>query len=509
VSQTSVILLFVEDDLSDQRRFMQYIDAHRLPYLCVLVESFSAALEALKQRTYDVILSDYFVADGDVSALLNSKPTAPIIILTRHADIRAVVRAMRDGAHDYLIQDERGDYLTRIPEAIVQALHTRYLQTLENEQRTLAEMLRDTAAALNSTLELDEILRRILENVKRIIPHDAASVMLLEGTQARVVQTNGWTPEETAILSAARLNISEVDHLNLMYHARKFCIIPDVDAISSWVRFPEVRVPRSYLAAPLCVGESVIGFLHLDSFTPHFFTVLHAERLSAFVNQAAIALENARLYQRAQALAALEERQRIARDLHDSVTQTLFAASIVANAIIRQWKDDPASIGAELRELRDLTQGALAEMRTLLLELRPNALLEADLGDLLRQLADTIKGRSRVRVIFHAEGKLTLPPAVHVAFFRLAQEALNNVMKHARAQHVKIQLLRGAGRVELLVQDDGRGFDPQAVSGERMGIRIMHERAREAGIQLTLTSRPNEGTQLKAIWTVEECHERS
>jgi len=504
VSQTSVVLLFVEDDPSDQRRFIQYVDAQELPYLCVLVESLSAALEQLRQRSFDVILSDYFLADGDVSALLSCKPTAPLIIITRHADIQAVVEAMRDGAYDYLLQDEQGEYLTRIPEVIMRALHTRHLQTLENEQRILAEMLRDTAAALNSTLELDEILTRILENVKRIIPHDAASIMLLEGEQARVVQTNGWTPEETAILSAARLNISEVDHLNLMYHTRKFCIIPDVDAINSWVRFPNVRVPRSYLAAPLCIGESVIGFLHLDSFVPHFFTALHAERLSAFVNQAAIALENARLYQKARALAALEERQRIARDLHDSVTQTLFAASIVANAIIRQWRDDPASIGAELGELRDLTQGALAEMRTLLLELRPNALLEADLGDLLRQLADTIKGRSRTRVIYHAEGKLSLPPAVHIAFFRLAQEALNNVLKHARAQHVKLQLLRGAGRVELLVQDDGRGFDPQATSGDRMGIRIMHERAREAGIQLTLTSKPNEGTQLRAIWTAEE-----
>lgn len=504
MSQTSIVLLFVEDDLSDQQRFLRYVDAQGLPYLSVMVESLSTALEQLKQRVFDVILSDYFLADGDVNDLLRHERATPIIIITRYADLRAVVQAMRAGAYDYLIQDEHGEYLTRIPEAIMNALHTHHLRALENEQRILAELLRDTAAALNSTLELNEILTRILENVKRIVPHDAASIMLLEGVHARIVQANGWTPDEMAILTTVKLNIPEIDHLNLMYHSRKACIIPDVDAINSWVRFPNVRVPRSYLAAPLCIGDAVIGFLHLDSFAPHFFTALHAERLSAFANQAAIALENARLYQKAQALAALEERQRIARDLHDSVTQTLFAASIVANAIIRQWRDDPASIGAELYELRDLTQGALAEMRTLLLELRPSALLEADLGDLLRQLADTIKGRSRMRVIYHAEGKCALPPAVHVAFFRLAQEALNNVLKHARAQHVKLQLLRSAERVELLIQDDGRGFDPQAISGERMGIRIMHERAREAGIQLTLTSKPNEGTQLKAVWTVEE-----
>ncbi|PJF33966.1 MAG: hypothetical protein CUN49_17280, partial [Candidatus Thermofonsia Clade 1 bacterium] len=132
--------------------------------------------------------------------------------------------------------------------------------------------------------------------------------------------------------------------------------------------------------------------------------------------------DNARLHQKAQELAAMEERQRIARDLHDSVTQTLFAASIISNAIIRQWRTAPTSIGAELQELRDLTQGALAEMRTLLLELRPSTLLETDLSDLLHQLADTIKGRSRMRVLYHTEGKAELPPNVHVAFFRLAQE---------------------------------------------------------------------------------------
>jgi signal transduction histidine kinase len=504
VTQPTIILLFVEDDLVDQQRFTQCVDEQGLPYLCVLAQSLSAALERLEQQSFDVILSDYFLADGSVTELLRHKPTAPLIVVTRHTDLQAALEAMRLGAYDYVVQDEQGVYLSRLPEVIMEALKTSRLRAMENERRALAEMLRDAALALNSTLELDEILKRILENAKRIIPHDASSIMLLKGTQARIAQMNGWTPEEMATLATAVLEITEIDHLNLMYHTRKFCLIPEVDEANSWVRFPNVRVPRSYLAAPLCIGESVIGFLHLDSFTPHFFTALHAERLSAFVDQAAIALDNARLHQKAQELAAMEERQRIARDLHDSVTQTLFAASIISNAIIRQWRTAPTSIGAELQELRDLTQGALAEMRTLLLELRPSTLLETDLSDLLHQLADTIKGRSRMRVLYHTEGKAELPPNVHVAFFRLAQEALNNVLKHARAQHVKLQLRRSPERVELLVQDDGRGFDPQAISGDHMGIRIMQERAHEAGIQLTVSSRPNHGTQIKAIWEKSE-----
>lgn len=503
MSQPTIVLLFVEDDPADQRVFTHYVDAAQLPYLCILEASLSAALDRLQKYSFDVILSDYKLPDGTVLDLLSQQPTTPIIVITRSRDVEVAIEVMKAGAADYLLQDKDNSYLERLPDSIARAVRRSVDQRVAADQRALIEMLRDTAAALNSTLELDEILKRLLENARRIIPHDAASIMLLEGTQARIVQAVGWQPEEAAALSALTLNIAEIDHLNLMYHTRKFCIIPDVSTLNSWVDIPQVRA-RSYLAAPICVGEQVIGFLHLDSLTPHHFTVTHAERLSAFVNQAAIAIKNAHLYQKAQALAALEERQRLARDLHDSVTQTLFAASVVSTAIIRRWKDDPTSIGAELRELRDLTQGALAEMRTLLLELRPNALLEADLGDLLRQLTETVKGRSKLHVIYQSEGSLDLPPTVHVAFFRLAQEALNNVLKHARAQHVKLHLVRTPSYVALTVQDDGRGFEPTAVTGARMGIHIMHERAREAGIQLTLTSKPNEGTRLDAVWQVKE-----
>ncbi|PJF34697.1 MAG: hypothetical protein CUN49_14350, partial [Candidatus Thermofonsia Clade 1 bacterium] len=272
MTQPTIILLFVEDDLVDQQRFTQYVDEQGLPYLCVLAQSLSAALERLEQQSFDVILSDYFLADGSVTELLRHKPTAPLIVVTRHTDLQAALEAMRLGAYDYVVQDEQGVYLSRLPEVIMEALKTSRLRAMENERRALAEMLRDAALALNSTLELDEILKRILENAKRIIPHDASSIMLLKGTQARIAQMNGWTPEEMATLATAVLEITEIDHLNLMYHTRKFCLIPEVDEANSWVRFPNVRVPRSYLAAPLCIGESVIGFLHLDSFTPHFFT---------------------------------------------------------------------------------------------------------------------------------------------------------------------------------------------------------------------------------------------
>ena len=376
------------------------------------------------------------------------------------------------------------------------------LEVQEREQRLLAETLRDTAAALNSTLELDKILKRILENVQRIIPHDSSSVMLIENGIARIAQCNGWPADVVPALMAAEVPVEAVDHLKLMYHMQSFCIIPDVSELTSWIRIDGAYNPRSYLAAPICVNGLVIGFLNLNSVTPDYFTTIHVERLRAFVNQAAVALENARLYKQAQELAAIQERQRLARDLHDSLTQTLFAVSVMSNAIIKQWQQDTASIGDELLELRDMTQGALSEMRTLLLELRPSALLEADLSDLLRQLTDTIRGRSRMSVRYITDGSALLLPDVHVALFRIAQESLNNVVKHARAKSVLVRLVRLPEHVELVIQDDGRGFDADAgkVSNNHLGLSIMRERACEARIDLVINSKIGSGTKIRALW---------
>lgn len=214
--------------------------------------------------------------------------------------------------------------------------------------------------------------------------------------------------------------------------------------------------------------------------------------------QATITLQNA------QTIATMAERQRLARDLHDSVTQTLFAIAMTTQAIVKQWKQDPHAVGDSLEELQDLSQGALAEIRTLLLELRPSALLEADLGDLVRQLCTTMKGRSRLRVNFSSQGKANITPEAHVAFFRIAQESLNNIIKHSRAKKADIHLTRKFGRVELLIQDDGIGFNPQNVPPSHLGLKIMQERALDANIILSITSTHNIGTQVLAVWTQKE-----
>ncbi|MCP4517736.1 MAG: PAS domain S-box protein, partial [Delftia sp.] len=155
-----------------------------------------------------------------------------------------------------------------------------------------------------------------------------------------------------------------------------------------------------------------------------------------------------------QAVAA--ERSRLARDLHDAVSQTLFSASLIADVLPQIWERNPDEGQRRLEEIRQLTRGALAEMRALLLELRPTALAEADLGDLLRQLAEATTGRARVPVALEVEGEPSGPlaPDVKVALYRIAQESLNNVAKHAGASQVTVGLRYQGERVEVRISDD-------------------------------------------------------
>jgi signal transduction histidine kinase len=219
-----------------------------------------------------------------------------------------------------------------------------------------------------------------------------------------------------------------------------------------------------------------------------------------------------RLAEKAQELAVVEERQRLARDLHDAVSQTLFSASLIAEALPELWQASPDEGQKLLVKLRQLSRGALAEMRALLMELRPAALAEASMKDLLRQLGQAASGREGIRVRVTADEPCELPLEVRITLYRIAQEALNNVVKHAQASQVDVTLCctsppqaegRPAGqggRVELCIRDDGVGFDPGAVSQDHLGLGIMRERAESIHARLEVESEPGCGTQVKVVW---------
>ncbi|GAP17613.1 sensor histidine kinase [Levilinea saccharolytica] len=211
-------------------------------------------------------------------------------------------------------------------------------------------------------------------------------------------------------------------------------------------------------------------------------------------------LANERLREKAAQDAVIAERTRLARDLHDAVTQTLFSTTLIADVLPEIWAMNPDEGRRRLEEIRQLTRGALAEMRTLLVELRPNALVEVPLPTLLRQLTEALSGRSRINIQLSAMGERKLPADVQVGLYRLAQEALNNVVKHAKASEAVVTLRCSEETVRLMVADNGVGFDPSTVTADHLGLKIMRERAEAIGAKLTIYSEPGEGTQITVVW---------
>jgi two-component system nitrate/nitrite sensor histidine kinase NarX len=272
---------------------------------------------------------------------------------------------------------------------------------------------------------------------------------------------------------------------------------------------------------PLAVKGRIIGGLGVAHTRRNFFTAHHAALALAMADQVAITMVNAELYQHARVLAAMQERQRLAQNLHDAVNQSLFSAGLIAEVLPRLWERDQEAARQSLEDLRRLTRGALAEMRELLAELQPSVLTDSSLGDLLRQLVNAFTGRTNVPVSLNIAREHVLPAEIQVALYRICQEALNNIAKHAEANGVEIDLqydtcvgqasssIAQAGApqeivvesVEMRICDDGHGFEPGELSAPgHYGLGMMRERAEAVGAQLTVTSRPGHGTEVTLRW---------
>lgn len=257
---------------------------------------------------------------------------------------------------------------------------------------------------------------------------------------------------------------------------------------------------KSWMWVPLAVKGRVVGGIGVGHVQPDYFTAHHGDLALALANQAAIALVNAQLYEQAQTLASLQERQRLARNLHDAINQSLFSAGLIAEVLPRLWVKNPAEGQRALADLRRLMRGAQAEMRGLLAELRPQVLIDSELGDLLRQLSNAFTGRTNVPVALKISGQGALPMDVQIALYRICQEALNNIVRHARAGRVVVELQHTEREVGLEIRDDGRGFDPEQIPPGHYGLKMMRERAEAADVKLVLASRPGGGTTINVRW---------
>ena len=260
--------------------------------------------------------------------------------------------------------------------------------------------------------------------------------------------------------------------------------------------FPNVC---TWMGVPLIVKSKVIGMLSLAHEQPNYYKPQALNLVQAFANQVAIAIDNARLYQQAQEMAAMAERARLARELHDSVTQALYSVNLYADATRLALSSGKTYVAAEnVRQLRSLAREAMSDMRLLIFELRPSILEEAGLVGALQVRLEAVEARSGFQTAFQVEGERCLSPFVEAELYRVAQEALNNVIKHAQAKQVTVHLRFSEERLCLTIQDDGIGFDLEtARQSGGLGLRSMEERVQQIGGNLTLETAPGKGTTLR------------
>ena len=265
---------------------------------------------------------------------------------------------------------------------------------------------------------------------------------------------------------------------------------------SNLINFPI----RSLIAVPLLFPERNIGVLEVFNDSTNTFNAHDQVLLEMLANNAVIAIRNATFYKHTQEVAAAEERAHLARELHDAVSQTLFSTSIIAESLPRLWDKNPQRVRQGLDQLHLLTKSALAEMRTLLMELRPQFLSETNLNELLLQLTESYQNRSNLKIQYKNNYDPTLPKTVQFVLYRIAQEALQNVIKHANADFVDIFLDYIPTRTIMTIKDDGSGYNPEQKVAGHMGVEIMRERANNAKISLNIESSIGNGTKITAIW---------
>jgi len=356
-------------------------------------------------------------------------------------------------------------------------------------------MLLEVAATANSSLKLEEMLTKTLDLLVDLVQASRAGVGLIDEGTGQWKSTILRPEQEVDPAEMKKLLQAGLDVIN---SGETMYIAPDAAA-----GFLE---PGALL--PLQIQERKLGLLAIIGAQGNTFTPEQLELFKSIADQLSIAIEHAYLVERTEDMAIAAERNRLARELHDAVTQTLFSASLIADVLPRIWERDRDQGQARLEDLRELTRGALAEMRTLLLELRPATLTETSLAELLRQLVQAFGGRARLPIELIVEGERPLPPEIQVALYRIVQEALNNITKHVGASQATLKLSFAAQAVTLSVHDNGRGFAVADRPVQSLGLGIMHERAQKIGADLTIESQIGKGTTITVHCPIANGNER-
>jgi signal transduction histidine kinase len=376
----------------------------------------------------------------------------------------------------------------------------------EHTARQQAEMLGEATAALVSTLNLDEVLDSILTHLEAVLPYDGACVFLWDGEWLHAVAGRGGFIQQEVVGHRYRVDRLSEQDVDLTGHP--FILINKLLGLGSNDSTP------GWMGVPLTVRGKIIGYLTLDSQNPIRYGVADETLAQAFANQAAVAIQNARLFEKVQAgreqLQSLShrlvevqetERRQIARELHDEAGQSL-TGLIVGLKLLARDAHQPDVVLSHVTKLEQTTDMVLENLHRLAINLRPAMLDHLGLVAALRQHIEDFSSEYGYASQFEVIGfdDKRLPPAVETTIYRIVQEALTNVIRHAQATRVDVVLKRKRSdnrRMITIIEDNGIGFDPEAVNqNKHLGLLGMRERAEMLGGSLTIESTVKMGTTI-------------
>ena len=382
--------------------------------------------------------------------------------------------------------------------------NSRLYEEARSSARETAALL-EVSRAVASSLDIGDVITAVLDQLGTIIDNTGSSLLLIKDDALEMTGARSTAPATAEI--GARIPIELGAYLWDAFGRGEAVIIEDVRAdnplaesyrasIRAIGRLDQApfNVVRSWMGVPLIHKDDLIGMVTLSWTQPSYFTEDHARLARAFADQAAIAIENARLYEHGQSLAAVEERQRLARELHDSVSQALYGIALGARTARTQLDRDPAKVVEPLEYVLSLAEAGLAEMRALIFELRPESLETEGLVAAIGKQTSAVKARYGIEIDFAEPDEPVAPLDIKETAYRIAQEALHNVVKHARATSVSINLAATDGSLNLTIADNGAGFDPNIDYAGHLGLKSMRERAEKAGGTLDITSAPGQGS---------------
>jgi signal transduction histidine kinase len=358
----------------------------------------------------------------------------------------------------------------------------------------------DAVLAVAAELSVDDVLQRLVDSARELAGARFAALGLPDGDGGfRRFLTSGMSEE---LISSLGPLPRQHGVLGAMLHSRSPYRTRDIHEHPRFRGWWPPRHPdmRSFLGVPILTPQGVIGAFYLtEKIAAADFSDEDEELIGLLAAHAAIAIANARLYEQARELSIVAERNRLALDLHDAVSQKLFGLVLNAEAAGTLLERDPAAARARVRMLQELAQEALDELRSLVFELRPPDLEKDGLGGALRKHVELLRRLEPHDVRLLVDGELHADPTRDGEILRIAQEALQNALRHAQSRQVTVRLSGGLGRLLLEVEDDGVGFDPSAPAARsrRLGLTSMEERARRIGATLEIRSARGAGTTVR------------